>query len=100
MQKRKPLRLPKLLKAANGAPCMSCGAQDGTVVAAHGPKTELDGGMGLKPSDCYSAYLCHACHDYVDGRTKRYPGEETPKSVWRRAYYATVRYWFAQGVVK
>lgn len=99
MQKRKPLRLPKLLKAANGAPCMSCGAQDGTVVAAHSPMRHFHGGgMGQKVDDCFTAYLCAQCHDAVDGRGQAL-SRELRESMWLEAHRDTVRYWFAYGVV-
>lgn len=56
----------KLLDLANGAPCMSCGAQDGTVVAAHANWSDFGKGMSHKASDAAIAYLCCRCHTEID----------------------------------
>ncbi|MEO8631509.1 MAG: nuclease domain-containing protein [Betaproteobacteria bacterium] len=57
----------KLRDSARGRPCMFCGIVDDTVVAAHCNEGEHRG-MGLKAPDSLIAYLCHRCHDRVDGR--------------------------------
>ena len=99
MQKQPPIRLPKLLAAANGAPCMACGTSDGTTVAAHSPFRHLHGGgMGIKCDDLFVAYLCSHCHDYVDGRVKR--AEEDPRELWRMAHDRTLQYAFRNGVLR
>lgn len=56
----------KLLDAANGAPCQMCGAQDGTVVAAHANDSRFGKGAGLKAHDWAVAFLCHGCHAWID----------------------------------
>ncbi|CAB5220476.1 Protein of unknown function DUF1364 [uncultured Caudovirales phage] len=43
-----------------------CGAQDGTVVAAHSNLQEHDKGMGHKAHDCMHAWLCERCHTELD----------------------------------
>lgn len=56
-------RSPKLLAAVRELPCQSCGAQDGTVCAAHANK---DKGMGIKSSDATVSALCFKCHAMLD----------------------------------
>ena len=62
------------LALARGKPCVSCGAQDGTVVAAHYCGTgagSLGKGMGQKAHDFCVAFLCAECHQmYDEYRTK------------------------------
>jgi hypothetical protein len=67
--KRPPIRLQKLTKAANGASCVRCGRDDGTVVAAHYQgigSHRLGKGRGIKPHDYAAADLCGECHQYFD----------------------------------
>ena len=61
MLKNKPLRDRKYLDSFRGAACWACGAQDGTVVAAH-IRHGMAGGMGLKPDDSLTHPLCGKCH--------------------------------------
>ena len=46
------------LKFVAGHPCAICGAEDGTVVAAHYGRH----GMGSKASDIHTVPLCYHCH--------------------------------------
>lgn len=63
-------RNPALLKLAKGAPCMSCGCQDGTIVAAHSNMLQHDRGHAHKSHDGAIAFLCHGCHfEYDHGKT-------------------------------
>lgn len=68
-------RNPKLLADAKGRSCIACGADDGTIVAAHycGIKQQsLGKGMGIKPHDLCADLCasCHRCFDlYVDKNT-------------------------------
>lgn len=58
----------KLLDLAREMPCMNCGVDDGTIVAAHGNGAIYGKGMGIKSHDCYFAGLCFRCHyDYDQG---------------------------------
>jgi hypothetical protein len=62
-------RSRNLLDAANGQPCIKCGAI-GTTVAAHYQGKEssrLGKGFGIKPSDAATAELCQRCHAFFDG---------------------------------
>jgi hypothetical protein len=56
----------KLLDLARDQACVMCGAQDGTVVAAHSNLQEHGKGMGLKAHDGMAAWLCHRCHSQLD----------------------------------
>ena len=47
------------LKFIRSLPCCVC--RNPETVAAH-IRVGTDGGMGLKPSDCYTVPLCHSCH--------------------------------------
>ena len=67
--KRPIYRNRKWLNAAEGQSCVNCGAQDGTVVAAHyqGYRAGRYGkGKGQKPDDYLVADLCHKCHSKFD----------------------------------
>lgn len=91
-------RNPKLLKAANGRPCTLCGSV-GTTVAAHSNSLADGKGMGLKVPDYFIAYLCHVCHDKVDGRYLGLTREEM-RDLWITAFQRTVAIWFEEGIVK
>lgn len=55
--------------AANGQPCIRCGKQDGTVVAAHYSglyASRLGKGGAVKAHDHCVAHLCGECHQYFD----------------------------------
>ena len=55
-----------LLDLAEGKPCMNCGREDGTVVAAHSNRSEHGRGKDHKSHDCFSAWLCWRCHSWYD----------------------------------
>lgn len=62
-------RNPKLLAAANGRPCVNCGAEDGTIVRCHytGLRQQAYGkGTGIKCHDHIAADLCRKCHEKLD----------------------------------
>ena len=64
-----PHRHPKLLALSRGRPCIKCGLEDGTIVAAHyqGFRSHAYGkGRGIKPHDAMAADLCHRCHGDAD----------------------------------
>lgn len=95
----------RLRDSANGESCANCGQQDGTVVGAHGNEGIFGKGKGLKAHDCFLAYLCQLCHDYVDHRN---PTDRT--GVWgdtqadrrecfRRAMFVTWLRWARRGWV-
>lgn len=90
-------RSSKILMAAKGAPCMACGRQDDTVVAAHSNQQRDGKGTGIKAHDFRVAYLCHECHAYVDsGQASRAERLER----WEGAHRNTVAYLFLSGTVE
>lgn len=66
MSQRFVYRNKKILAHANGRSCTNCGAQDGSVVAAHSNQGIHGYGKGIKSHDCYVAFLCGNCHSWLD----------------------------------
>lgn len=91
-------RSPKLLQSAEGQPCMICGVNDGSTVAAHANRVSLGKGVGIKAPDYYTAWMCAVCHALADGRLGKLTKEEKWE-MWVTAYLRTVKRWFEQGVV-
>ena len=58
----------KLLDEAAKHSCQGCGADDNTIVAAHSNQGMHGKGLGLKAHDCFIAFLCARCHEFVDRR--------------------------------
>lgn len=92
-------RAQKLLDAARNYPCAHCNRQDGTIVAAHCNELALGRGFAHKTPDYLVAYLCHECHDYVDGRRGGLALFEK-REMWNRAYVVTVSWWFRDRLVE
>jgi hypothetical protein len=59
-------RNKKLTQSAKHEACVSCGADDGTIVWAHSNSSRHGKGMGIKAHDLFGAYLCHKCHSVFD----------------------------------
>lgn len=59
-------RNDKLLKACRQIPCQRCGANNGTVVAAHSNQLRDGKGKGIKAHDYRVAALCYKCHMEID----------------------------------
>ena len=90
-------RNEKLLKAVRDCPCQHCGAQDGTVVAAHSNQL-IDGkGRGLKAHDYRIAALCFRCHAELDQGTKMSKQERV--NMWEAAHRATVGWLFENNII-
>jgi hypothetical protein len=90
-------RNEKLLKAFRDCPCQHCGAQDGTVVAAHSNQL-IDGkGRGLKAHDYRIAALCFRCHAELDQGTKMSKQERV--NMWEAAHRATVGWLFENNII-
>jgi hypothetical protein len=87
-------RIKKLLNLANGMPCMYCGNQDGTVVAAHQNEGK---GYGLKRPDYMTAYLCGSCHFELDNGKELTKQER--RNLWNAAYVKTSEYWWKNGII-
>jgi DNA (cytosine-5)-methyltransferase 1 len=80
-------RSKKLLEAVRQCPCAHCGAQDGTVVAAHRNEGK---GMGIKVSDALVAALCFRCHAELDqGATL---SRDERRNRWNQAYIKTMQH--------
>lgn len=81
------IRSKKLLENARLIPCQWCGADDGTIVAAH---TNWGGGKGrgIKADDNLIASLCYSCHAELDSGKMMTKGER--QGMWRVAHDRTV----------
>ena len=91
-------RNKRLLEAVREAPCMACGASDGTVVAAHSNQLRDGKGRGLKAHDYRIAALCYQCHMRLD-QGKDMSKEERVE-MWEQAHRDTVGWLFDNGIVK
>lgn len=83
-------RNKKLLEVVREAPCMHCGAQDGTVVAAHSNQLRDGKGRGLKASDAAIAALCCNCHHQIDQGFIL--SKEERRNAWDEAHRKTMRW--------
>jgi len=84
-----------LLDTARDQPCMSCGAQDGTIVAAHSNWHRHGKGMSIKSHDCFIAFLCVRCHHEVDQGSKLTKVER--QQLWQDAHEKTLLHLFQTG---
>jgi hypothetical protein len=91
-------RNKRLLEAVREAPCMACGASDGTVVAAHSNQLRDGKGRGLKAHDYRIAALCYQCHMRLD-QGKDMSKEERVE-MWEQAHRDTIGWLFDNGIVK
>jgi len=87
-------RNKKLLEAVRDAPCMNCGAQDGTVVAAHSNQLRDGKGRGIKAHDYRIAALCYRCHSDLDQGARM--TKEERLNLWEEAHRKTVGWLFDQ----
>ena len=84
-------RNKKLLEAVRESPCQLCGAQDGTVVAAHSNQLRDGKGRSIKAHDYRIAALCYTCHADIDqGKMSR----EDKQDLWEMAHRKTVGWLF------
>lgn len=90
------VRSKKLLEACRLIPCQHCGAQDGTVVAAHSNWSEHGKGKSIKASDIYVASLCSICHHQLDQGLLW--SREQRKEIWTAAHRKTVALLNAMGL--
>lgn len=88
-------RNKKLLEALRNLPCMNCGINDGTVVAAHRNQGK---GMGLKNSDALVASLCYQCHHELDNGMKL--NKQERRDMWDQAYIRTVQFLIENEILK
>lgn len=93
--KHQYVRSKALLEAARQIPCQCCGADDGTIVAAHTNWGEGKG-RGIKADDNMIASLCFACHNELDQGSKL--SKEERMAMWFDAHYLTVHLLCIQGL--
>lgn len=76
--------------------CTGCGKYNiGDVVAAHSNWSEHGKGLSIKAHDCFIAYLCQSCHDYVD---KSSASKEEKKEFWTKAHDLSMLWLFRNKV--
>ena len=87
----------KLLDAARELSCQHCGANDGTVVAAHSNQLRDGKGKGIKAHDYRIASLCYRCHADLDqGSTM---SREERLEMWESAHRRTIGQLFERGII-
>ena len=82
-------RNKKLLEACRRLECQHCGADDGTVCAAHSNWMSEGKGRGLKAADSAVAALCYRCHAELD-QGKDLSRDER-RQMWLEAHGKTLR---------
>ncbi len=85
----------RLLRAVREAPCMMCGVQDGTVVAAHSNQLRDGKGRSIKAHDYRIAALCYRCHAEIDQGAKL--TKEERLEAWEDAHRKTLGWLFDTG---
>lgn len=91
-------RNDKLLKACRELACQHCGANNGTVVAAHSNQLRDGKGRGLKAHDYRVAALCYTCHMELDQGSSMSKAERV--EMWEEAHRKTIGQLFEQELVK
>lgn len=91
-------RNQKLLEIVREAACQHCGAQDGTVVAAHSNQLRDGKGRSIKAHDYRIAAMCMRCHHEIDQGNKLSKKERM--EIWEEAHRKTVGWLFDQGHLK
>jgi hypothetical protein len=90
-------RNPNLLKSVRSSPCQHCGADDGTIVAAHSNQLRDGKGRGLKAHDYRIAALCYTCHADLDQGNKM--SKEERVNMWEAAHRKTIGWLFENSIV-
>ena len=88
-------RNKELLEAVREAPCMNCGAQDGTICAAHSNQLRDGKGRGIKAHDYRIAALCYRCHSDLDQGSRM--TKEERLNFWEEAHRKTIGWLFESG---
>jgi hypothetical protein len=91
-------RSKKLLELAQFAPCMHCGIEDGTIVAAHSNQLRDGKGRGLKAHDYRIAFLCGKDHAELDQGYAMTRFERV--QMWEDAHRKTVGWLFDNGHIE
>jgi hypothetical protein len=90
------IRSKPLLKACRSLACQHCGADDGTVCAAHSNQAQHGKGKSIKASDIFVASLCHRCHTALDQGSHLSRDERV--AMWTAAHRKTVRELLRRGM--
>ena len=96
-QKEGMYRNPNLLKSVRSSPCQHCGADDGTIVAAHSNQLRDGKGRGLKAHDYRIAALCYTCHADLDQGSRM--SKEERVNMWEAAHRKTIGWLFENSIV-
>lgn len=91
-------RNKKLLELARFAPCMHCGIEDGTIVAAHSNQLRDGKGRGLRANDYRIAFLCGKDHYELDQGYGMAKFERV--AMWEEAHRKTIGWLFENGYVE
>lgn len=90
-------RNKKLLESVRNAPCMSCGIENGTVVAAHSNQLRDGKGRGIKADDYRIAALCYSCHYQLDQGNRL--SKDQRVELWENAHRKTIGWLFDSGII-
>ena len=90
-------RNQKLLETVREFECVLCGAEDGTVVAAHSNQLRDGKGKGIKAHDYRIAALCHRCHMAIDQGHRM--NKQEKEAMWEEAHRKTIGYLFERGKI-
>jgi hypothetical protein len=88
-------RNQKLLEAVREFECALCGAEDGTVVAAHSNQLRDGKGKGIKAHDYRIAALCYRCHMAIDQGHRL--NKQDKEAMWEEAHRKTIGFLFERG---
>ena len=97
MYQKEMYRNPNLLRSVRSSPCQHCGADDGTIVAAHSNQLRDGKGRGLKAHDYRIAALCYTCHTELDQGSKM--SKEERVNMWEAAHRKTIGWLFENSIV-
>jgi hypothetical protein len=91
----------RLRDSARGRDCTVrlpgiCNFRPETTVLAH----LNGGGAGTKHSDLMGAFTCSACHDEIDGRTRKLFPRDVVKLAHMEGIMRTQQAWLDEGLVK
>ena len=76
---------------------MNCGAEDGTVIAAHSNWLRHGKGKGIKANDYRIAAMCFRCHMELDQGSKMSKDER--RLMWEEAHRKTIGWLFENDIV-
>ena len=90
-------RNQKLLETVREFECALCGAEDGTVVAAHSNQLRDGKGKGIKAHDFRIASLCYQCHMAIDQGHRM--NKQEKEAMWEEAHRKTIGFLFERGKI-